>query len=102
MFEEVMKALADAGHQVDVYSHFPLKKPYPNYTDISIAAPESTQANDGVTYDFIHSFTKAASTVLIEFAGNKECYSLGLPQFQEVIKNPPNDPPYDLVITEVS
>lgn len=96
-----MKMLADAGHQVDVVSHFPLKKSYPNYTDISIGSGGTAEGHS-LTYDFIHSFSAAASTVMIELAGNVECRSLGLPQIQELIKNPPNDPPYDLYITEVS
>ena len=31
-----MKELAAKGHQADVYGHFPLKTPIPNYTDSSL------------------------------------------------------------------
>lgn len=31
MFEPYLKALAKRGHEVDVVSHFPLKKPVPGY-----------------------------------------------------------------------
>lgn len=36
MFEVLMKGLADRGHEVFVYSHFPQKKPIPHFTDVSL------------------------------------------------------------------
>ncbi|XP_046736276.1 UDP-glucosyltransferase 2-like [Diprion similis] len=99
MFEAVMKSLADAGHQVDVYSYFPQKRPYPNYTDITIGDINETPAEVGLTYDLIHG-QWSMKDIMIELGGNLPCQSLGHPQLQKLIKSPPTDPPYDLVITE--
>lgn len=32
--QPLLKALVRAGHEVVVYSPFPLEKPFPNYTDV--------------------------------------------------------------------
>nr|CAD7452121.1 unnamed protein product [Timema tahoe] len=37
MFERLMKSLAERGHEVHVLSHFPQKKPLPNYFDIDVS-----------------------------------------------------------------
>ena len=42
----IMKELAAKGHQVDVYSHYPMKKPIPNYTDFSLAGTMPTLTNN--------------------------------------------------------
>ncbi|CAB0035783.1 unnamed protein product [Trichogramma brassicae] len=39
MNEQLMKGLAAKGHQVDVYSHFPLDKPIENYREFTIVDP---------------------------------------------------------------
>ncbi|XP_046412507.1 UDP-glucosyltransferase 2-like [Neodiprion fabricii] len=99
MFDVVVKSLADAGHQVDVYSHFAQKRAYPNYTHTSIGDISQTTAKLGLTYDFIHGYTDTKDA-LIELAGNMGCQLLGHPEMQKLIRNPPTNPPYDLVITE--
>lgn len=100
IFDAVMKTLADAGYKVDVVSYFPQKKPYPNYREIILVDPNERQASNGITYDFVHGFSQMAN-IMIEIAGNRLCQLLELPQLQNLIKNPPLDPPYDLFITEV-
>ncbi|XP_014220312.2 UDP-glucuronosyltransferase 1-3-like [Trichogramma pretiosum] len=101
MCEALMRGLAAKGHQVDVYSHFPLKKPIPNYKDYSLAGTLPALANN-MTYDYMNSFGGVISIpVLMNLIGNPVCELLNLPIFQNLIKNPPNDPPYDLVIIEM-
>ncbi|KAJ4448919.1 hypothetical protein ANN_00311 [Periplaneta americana] len=43
MFHTLFKGLAARGHQVDVYGHYPLEKPVPNYTDVVMPAPAVLQ-----------------------------------------------------------
>ncbi|KYN04802.1 UDP-glucuronosyltransferase 2C1 [Cyphomyrmex costatus] len=38
---------------------------------------------------------------LVQMAGNNICTVLNYPKIQKLIKNPPQDPPYDIVILEV-
>ncbi|XP_058794059.1 UDP-glucosyltransferase 2-like [Phymastichus coffea] len=102
MGESLMRGLAERGHQVDVYSHFPLKKPPPNYRDYSLAGTLPLMVNN-LTYQFLstimvqgHSMSRMMST-----SGDNICEMLKLPIFQRLIKNPPKNPPYDLVITEL-
>lgn len=102
MFEQLMKSLARRGHQVDVVSTFPLKSPYPNYTDIVINPVLPAFVNN---MSFT-SFTNMANQNFIGYVsrdGNSMCKEvLELPQMQKIIKNPPTNPPYSLVIVEVS
>ncbi|XP_032686701.1 UDP-glucuronosyltransferase 2A3-like [Odontomachus brunneus] len=101
MFEALMKGLARKGHQVDVISTFPLKKPYPNYNDIvTIQAP--VQLMNNLTYNVMHQLissnvAKAVATI----GGNDICQHLGKPEIIELVKNPPKDPSYDAVLLEV-
>lgn len=95
------KGLAKRGHQVDVITHFEEKNPPANYnTIINLNGTRddfvnnlsieycSEQAGDSVPF---YAFT----------AGNEICELMSLESMQKLIKNPPNNPPYDLVITEV-
>lgn len=99
--EELMIGLAEKGHQVDVYSHFPPKKPIPNYTHFNLLGSMSEVTNN-------ISFTDVTSSKITEFLrdwiqhyGSAECDLLEHVHFQNLIKNPPKDPPYDLAIVEV-
>lgn len=100
MCETLMRALAAQGHQVDVISHFPLKNPPPNYNDISIAGTVPSVVNN-LTLKEAESFTSGSLKKLLGFAGMELCNLLELPQFQNIIKNPPTDPPYDVIVYEV-
>ncbi|KAK0175126.1 hypothetical protein PV327_008905 [Microctonus hyperodae] len=102
MFEQLMKGLAKRGHQVDVVSTFPLKKPFPNYTDIAI--PSATQSFvNNVSYNEVQTLLRYNVVHYIATQlGNNLCEKgLAYSEFQKLIKNPPTDPPYDLVITEI-
>ncbi|KAK9306716.1 hypothetical protein QLX08_002634 [Tetragonisca angustula] len=101
MFEHLMKSLARKGHQVDVISTFPLKKPYPNYNDM-IVLPAERQFMNNLTYNEIDTlFRDSVVFAVASLAGNLVCEHLNNPQIQELIRNPPKDPPYDVIIMEV-
>lgn len=99
--EELMIGLAEKGHQVDVYSHFPPKKPMSNFTHFNLLGSLPAITNN-------LTFTQLTTVTLIDSMrswiqdfGHAQCELLGHPHFQKLIKNPPKDPPYDLVIVEV-
>ncbi|XP_072749985.1 UDP-glucosyltransferase 2 [Anoplolepis gracilipes] len=100
MQEELMKGLAKRGHQVDVVTHFPLKKPIPNYTDISIAGSLPLVVNN-ISASEISGFGSFSMAHLAYMAGTQTCQLLNHPKLRELIKNPPQDPPYDVIITEL-
>ncbi|XP_008210453.1 UDP-glucuronosyltransferase 2C1-like [Nasonia vitripennis] len=100
---ELMRGLAEKGHRVDVYSHFPLKNPKPpNYTDYSLDGTLAPVTNN-LTYD-VTSLTTATDAIVtwLELGGRPACQLIGLPIFQKLLHEPPKDPAYDLVIVEVS
>ena len=98
--EQIMKALASKGHQVDVISHFPLKEPFPNYNDLSIRGSAQDLTNN-FNYSHIQSFSLDSMEKVLEYTVDPVCKLLEHPVINNIIKNPPNDPPYDLVIIEV-
>lgn len=101
MFERLMKTLAKKGHQVDVISTFPLKKPYPNYKDL-IVLPVAREFMNNLTYDVaVHMIAGSPTHTVATLAGNTVCENLNHPELQELIRNPPRDPPYDAVIMEI-
>lgn len=99
----MLKGLARSGHQVDVVSPFPLKKPYPNYTDLfefNVGAPKLV---NNFTYKGMKEMVSndLPALAVAKIAGNVLCKGFDLPGIQKLIKNPPNDPPYDLLLTQV-
>lgn len=101
MSEQLMKGLARKGHQIDVISAFPLKTPYPNYTDVVKLKPLTVLVNN-ITYDFMRTFLNGNPTFAIAtIGGNDICKNLGHPEIQKLIRNPPKDPPYDAILMEV-
>ena len=104
MFEALMKGLAQKGHQIDVVSTFPQKTPFPNYTDLIDLPLVMPAFVNNMPYEKFRALTGSHDT-LIHFiateAGSRVCQGLGHPEMQKLIHNPPNDPPYDLVLTEV-
>lgn len=96
-----MKTLAKHGHQVDVVTHLPQKKPIKNYNEIINLEGSLEKLINNVTVD---SILKIKGNMVLKVAipyGNHLCQLMGLKEFQELVKNPPTNPPYDLVITEV-
>lgn len=106
MFERLMKGLAARGHQVDVASRFPLRQPYVNYTDIHLKMSPGNFASDlglAITYDRIVDDNIFNIHFMTTELGNFLCEEgLKDPYLQGIIKNPPTEQPYDLVIVEVS
>ncbi|XP_076167851.1 UDP-glucosyltransferase 2 isoform X2 [Ptiloglossa arizonensis] len=101
MFEHMMKGLARRGHQVDVISTFPLKKPYPNYTDFIVLKPKREFLNNLTYEDTQGMIGGSVSHSVATLAGNTICENLANPDIQNFIHNPPMDPSYDLVIIEI-
>lgn len=99
MFEQLMKGLARKGHQIDVVSKFPLKKPYPNYTDI-VKLPTDIHLVNNMTFEFMKVFISANPTYIVAtLAGNELCEFLSHPAIKDLAR--PKDPPYDAVLIEV-
>lgn len=102
MLETLMKGLAKRGHEVDVVSHYPQKKVYKNYRDLSLHGSISDTINN---LDFTAA-TNFASTFWIKHAleimALETCQLLGHPVMQSLINKSPNSTTYDLVIIHVS
>jgi glucuronosyltransferase len=97
-----MRNLAKQGHQVDVYSHFPLREPLPNYTDYSLEGLTGVLSNN-ISYAPLHGMTNLVTMkLMMSLYGEPICDLMNLPVLQKLIHDPPNDPGYDLVIIEVS
>ena len=101
MTEALMRGLAARGHQVDVLTPFPVKNPPPNYRDISLAGVVPVMTNN-LTLTEAEKFTSGTLRQMIYMAGYSMCKILDSPLIRDIIENPPTDPPYDLVIYEVS
>lgn len=102
MYGELMKGLAKKGHQVDVISPFPLKKPPLNYRDIVVYPPVTPGLVNNMTYHDMKLYTSGTPVAFVaNVAGNQLCTGMGNPEVLKFLKNPPSDPPYDVVITEV-
>ncbi|XP_046835900.1 UDP-glucosyltransferase 2-like isoform X1 [Vespa crabro] len=98
MFENLMKGLIKKGHQVDVISSYPLKKPFVNYTDLVVVPVEINVVNN-ISYKLANKLSILQK--LSNIAGNNLCENLAHPKIQKLIRNPPKDPPYDVVLIEV-
>lgn len=101
MFEQLMKGLARHGHQVDVISSFPLKKPYPNYTDLIVLEPSRYLVNNFTYSEMRTVLTTMVVQAVSGLGGNEVCEHLANPQIQELLRDPPRNPPYDAVIIEI-
>ncbi|XP_036145525.1 uncharacterized protein LOC105840599 [Monomorium pharaonis] len=99
MFEQLIKGLARKGHQIDVVSQFPLKKPYPNYTDI-VTLPTPLILVNNMTYDLMLEYTRVnPAHIVATIGGNDICNFLRYPAIKELSR--PKNPPYDAVLMEV-
>lgn len=103
LFESLTKGLAKRGHQVDVITHYPLAKPIKNYNNIiNLNGTTESWVNNVSISQIIRQSVSDTTEINVQLLGNKVCHCMGLEKFQKLIKNPPNDPPYDLVLTEVN
>ena len=100
MIKSLLKGLARKGHQVDVASIFPPdKENVTNYKQIMTFPDNSEEIMGTLTFELVKNFGTNMS--LIGGVGNKICRSMGAPEFLELARNPPKDPPYDVIITHV-
>lgn len=102
MFNALIRGLADRNHQLDVITHFPLKNPPPSYKVILNLDGTVPKIVNNFTYDFVTKLSEDTSYFIAKFYGNDLCELLRMEEIQKIVKSPPQDPPYDLVITEVS
>lgn len=102
MFEVICKGLAKKGHQIDMISHFPTKTPIANYTDIIDLRATGGGAMVDIPINYARSIDQWCTYYIATDYGSYFCHLMGTESMQKFIKNPPNDPPYDLVITEVN
>lgn len=101
MFEQMMKALARKGHQVDVVSTFPLKKPFQNYNDLIVLKAER-QFQNNLSFIAMQEMVRPGISYSVgDLCGVQICKLLNHPRLQELVKNPPTDPPYDVIFVEV-
>lgn len=102
MFEALMVGLAERGHQVDVVTHFPVKNPPSNYRTIVNLSGTLVDLVNNFTIEFVLGMADEVGYHVATNLGNKLCDLLGHEEIQHLLKNPPTDPPYDLLITEVN
>lgn len=97
VLEPLLKALAEKGHQVDVVSSFPLKKPFDNYNDIVKLRP----ANLTAFFEYDQFSSRKVHKKSVHVYELKTCIdTLGNPEVKKIIDNPKFH--YDLVLTQVS
>ncbi|XP_011499547.1 PREDICTED: UDP-glucuronosyltransferase 2A1-like [Ceratosolen solmsi marchali] len=100
MFNALMMGLAEKNHQIDVITHFPPKNPPPNYKVIVNLNGSLENVQNNLSVDFVTTLSSNTTKLIVSKFGNRICQLLGLEAIQTLVKNPPNNPPYDLVITE--
>ena len=99
ILEKLMKGLAIKGHEVDVISHYPQKKAYPNYKDLSLSGSlpdlKNTVSLEHIKYLNSTFWIKD----IIDVHGDTVCGLLSHQVFQDLINKPSS---YDVVIIHVS
>ncbi|XP_033229037.1 UDP-glucuronosyltransferase-like [Belonocnema kinseyi] len=101
VFNALMKSLAKKGHQVDVITHYPLKNPPKNYKTIFNLNGTRPDYVNNISIKCLSQECGDPISFFAIVAGNEICELLSLQEMQNIIKNISDDPPYDLVITEV-
>lgn len=94
-----MIKLAERGHHVDIYTHFPMKNPPKNYNQYSLAGSLEIAVNS-ITADNVTHFGNVNLEKMSYIAGDRLCDLMKHPHIQKLIKNPPKEP-YDLIATEL-
>ena len=104
IFDTLMKGLAHKNHEIDLITQFPLQNPPSNIKTIVDLTGTIENLPDEIQFYIKPKFSLFDITNQIALVfGNDLCQLMGLKEIQDFIKNIPNvDPPYDLVITEVS
>lgn len=74
VFEPVMRALAEKGHEVTVISHFPQKEQLKRYTDISLAGTAEAMVDFLSVEDFTgRRYEKYLVPILVAYFGYRSC-----------------------------
>lgn len=102
MNRALMIGLAKRNHQVEVITHFPPENPPANYKVIVNLDGTVEKIVNNYTIDYVRRLTTDIVPIIAQKHGNKLCELMSLDGIQKLVTNPPSDPPYDLVITEVS
>ncbi|KAK0175095.1 hypothetical protein PV327_008875 [Microctonus hyperodae] len=100
LFDGIAKGLARKGHQIDVVTVYPMKKSIPNYKVVVDLQNITESLVNKWNVKFASELGNDTIPVITIPLGNGLCEYLGLPEMQNIIKNPPKNPPYDLVIVE--
>ncbi|XP_047365690.1 UDP-glucosyltransferase 2-like isoform X1 [Vespa velutina] len=101
MFETLMKSLANKGHQIDAITSFHLKKPFVNITELVVITPQMKLVNN-ISYEQMKTLlTGLPVQAIANIGGIEVCEHLGRPEIQKLIRNPPKNPPYDVILIEI-
>ncbi|XP_003700629.2 UDP-glucosyltransferase 2 [Megachile rotundata] len=100
MGERLLTSLAERGHTVDVVTHFTVKEPPANYTEISLEGTIESVVNK-LELSHVVEFNNQNFELLTRMVGDQICKLMEYPKLKQLIDNPPKDPPYDLVIVEM-
>ncbi|KAJ8676542.1 hypothetical protein QAD02_012329 [Eretmocerus hayati] len=100
VFEALVKGLLESGHRVDHVTHFPIKTTSSNYHNVINLDGSMEQLENNYTMEIVSQIRGDVVNVVGQRYGNRICHFMGFPEFQKLIRNPPKDVPYDLVITE--
>lgn len=101
VFEGVTRGLAKRGHQVDAVTHFEMKNSPKNYQTIINLSGTRRNIVNNFTIDFATQLGDDLVPLISVFYGNELCELLAHKDIQRLVKNPPTNPPYDILITEV-
>ncbi|KAK0156921.1 hypothetical protein PV327_011526, partial [Microctonus hyperodae] len=100
LFDGIAKGLARKGHQIDEVTVHPIKKLIPNYKVVVNLQNITESVVNKWNVKFASELGDDTLPIIALPFGNSLCEYLGLPEMQKIIKNPPKNPPYDLVIVE--
>lgn len=100
LLNQLFKGLSHKGHQVDLISVLPVEGNNPNYTRIIQLPDRMKDVMRSLTSDNSQAFNKNLMTLMADI-GYKMCENMGIPEFLNLARNPPTDPPYDAIITQV-
>lgn len=100
VFEPYLEELAARGHQITVISHFPRKRPTPNYKDIDLRGTNSVNKTmDIFSFQDIMKMNQITSAFVLSAWATEVCEkSLELPDVQRLINS---EEKFDLLVAEM-
>jgi glucuronosyltransferase len=100
VFEPYFKELAARGHQIRVISHFPRKRPIPNYKDIDLRGTHSVNNTvDVLSFPDMMKMDQISTALLLSVWVAEACEkTLQLPHVQHILNS---DEKFDLLIAEM-